>query len=148
MIVHLNHVPLNQARGPCAVRGHLTRLNAGLYRRAYEGHLLALSQQDKEQQDLLPELKRRAWRATLIARQLVDQGSKEEVSYQEHELANLMLRESRDLPPAYDQLQRKPARDADFLWRCREAAAVRPSRLQNTINAGSSNAGLAGLLMH
>ena len=48
----------------------------------------------------------------------------EEVGYLEHELGNLLLGESRDLPPLYNQLSARPVRDAQFLWRCKEAAEV------------------------
>ena len=69
-------------------------------------------------------LRRRALRATFIARQLVDGNSEQEASYCEHELGNLLLEESRDLPPMYDQLQRKPIKDADLNWQLTEAANV------------------------
>ena len=74
--------------------------------------------------EVLSLLRQRALRATFIARQLVDLSREEEASYCEHELGNLLLEESRDLPPVYDQLQRKPIKGADITWQLTEAANV------------------------
>ena len=75
-------------------------------------------------EEVVSLLRRRALRATLIARQLVDAKSEQEACYCEHELGNLLLEESRDLPPTYDQLQRKPVQDVGLTWQLTEAANV------------------------
>ena len=73
----------------------------------------------------LRNLKQRAWRATLVARQLVPPGEEEEEGpYCEHELANMLMGECRNLGPGYDQLWRQPIKDERFRWSYQEAAQV------------------------
>jgi len=99
---------------------------AGSYRQAYAGLLEIAAEKGtvKGEVEKLRCLKQRAWRATLIARQLVPPGEDQEETYCEHELATILMGECRDLPPGYDQLRRQPVRDDRFLWSYREAALV------------------------
>lgn len=74
---------------------------------------------------LTEDLKKRAVRATLLARQLVPLGDEEEVSYCEEELGLLLMQEVRDLPPAYDQLTNRPDKASpEYLWHCKQAGEV------------------------
>ena len=101
----------------------------GSYQLSYSVLLDDLSRLDselsQEQQNLTQQLRRSTLMASLMARQVVPQAEEHESSYMEEALGTFLLTECRDWLPLYDQLQRRPERDAAYLWNCRRAAQVR-----------------------
>lgn len=105
------------------------RCAAESYRKAHLSLLDELCYEASPSEEALQlgqDLRQRALRSTLIARQLVPLGEEQEVSYWEEELGLFLLQEVRDLPP---QAGRLPAGDGEQRrWNCREAAQVSQPR--------------------